>query len=408
MHDTYERGFTTPEDGETDTERIRAAIDSAKQTGINKTVIPRYNSRSKSLFWTVDAPIQIPSDFVLELDNCEIRFTGGGAFEIGGQAAAEHSRVQLVGRGNALLTADEQMLTDHLVRIENAEHVSVSGIALKNRHTRGVLCRCVTLTTIKDVWFLNEPVSVQNGLTENCAARNHASGIAVVDGCDNVMIENIFGTTYGDTVTVSTFSDSADSSEKHTLHDIFVRNVRSNCFVFSNVRLQNAKGGLLSGITVEGVTDLSHEGSFFRARAAVSVGGAAHEDCAAAVGETRNITVKNVVSRGACAVELLHSVQNITVADVTVRADGGSALGCGESLLYNNIYLCNVKFEPRRALPYPIEEVKKEAYIETPLFSEENFYPYRAVCNMREMHGFNFKINGVYGDMVDNLLALCQ
>ncbi len=411
MHDIYEFGFTTPQEGETDAESIQAAIDLAKEKGLDKTVIPRYNKRTGALYWTVDAPVKIPSDFVLELDNCEVRFLGEGAFEICGEDKTYAERVHLLGKGNAKVCGGENAHRP-LICIENARQVTVSGFSICNQHTRGILCRGVSLAVIRDIWFFNNFAPAFPG-----EIPGNAKGITVASRCDNVTIENIFGTTIGDTVEITTFSGGAPlrgstpqrdgtSAEENAIRDISIKNLRTDCYVFSNVCLLNGNGNLLGNVVLDGVTDLSKEKSPYRAKAAVSIGETVYGFRPSELGETRNITVKNVVSRGACAVELLHSVQDITIGDVTVRSDGGAVLGCGKTLSYNNIYLCNVKFDPRNAPPYPIEEVKKTAYIETPLLPGENFYPYRAVCNMRDIHGFNFKINGVYADMVDNLLRI--
>lgn len=441
MHDIYEYGFTTPQEGETDAGSIQAAIDLAKKTGLDKTVIPRYNKRTGALYWTVDTPVKIPSDFVLELDNCEVRFLGEGAFEIYGGADTYAERVWLSGTGNAKLSGGETAGRP-LVFIENARQVTVCGLNICNQATRGILCRGVSLAVLRDIWFSNDLTPAFPG-----EMPRNAKGITVACGCDNLTIENIFGTTIGSTVEITTFSGGApqrcgmlprgcsplggsallsDSvplgsstsqsgvlpqidgmpAEESAVRDIFVKNVRSDSFVFPNVCLVNGDGKLLCNVVIDGVTDLSKEKRPYRARTAVSIGETVYGFRPSQLGEMRNITVKNVASRGACAVELVSSVQDITIGDITVRSDGGAALGCGKTLSYHNIYLCNVKFDPRMAPPYPIEEVKKTAYIETPLFPGEDFYPYRAVCNMRDIHGFNFKINGVYADMVDNLLRI--
>ncbi len=418
MHDIYELGYTQPENNESaDAERIQAAIDLAKETGLNKTVIPRCNRGAGACRWVVDAPVTIPSDFVLELDNCQVELTGDGGFDVCGGEETPAERVRLVGTGNACISGGEKAGRP-LIFIENARQVTVCGLSLQNRHTRGILCRGVSLAVIRDIWFFNDLAPVLPG-----ELPGNAKGITVACGCDSVTVENIFGTTLGDTVEVTTFSGggsphcggspqygstppcSGTSVNTSAVRDIFIKNVRSDCSVFSNVRFVNGDGNLLSGALVDGVTDLSREGASYRAGAAVSIGETVYGFCPARLGETRNMSVKNVVSRGACAVELVSSVQDITISDITMRSDGGAAVGCGKTLEYNNIYLCNVKFDPRQA-PYPIEEVRKPDYIETPLFPGEHFYPYRAVCNMRDIHGFNFKINGVYADMVDNLLRI--
>ena len=427
MQNIYELGFTSPCSGKTDAESIQAAIDLAKETGINKTVIPRYNKGAEMLYWVVDSPVRIPSDFVLELDNCEVRLTGKGSFEICGENGTPAESVQLFGSGNARICGEPEA-NRPLILLENAKRVTVCDFAMKNEHTRGILCRGTSCAVIKDIWFLNELASTAGCMAAVDAELKNTGGITVAGGCDNVTIENIFGTTIGDTVEITTFSCGAPREEsmicedgtpqegapqggrritgESTVRDISVKNVRTDCFIFSNISLKNGDGNRLCNVTADGVTDLSQEKSAYRAKAAVSIGETVYGFRPSELGETRNITVKNIVSRGVCAVGLINSVQDVTIADITVKSDGGAALGCPKTLLYNNIYLCNVKFDPRDAAPYPIEEVRKSAYIETPLFPGKNFYPYRAVCNMRDIHGFNFKINGVYADMVDNILRI--
>ncbi len=394
METILERGYTVPLSGETDSDAINCAIQTAVDAGLNKTVIPRYNRAKHAFGWTLDAPVFVPSDFTLVFDNAELTFQGAGAICAAGTEENPLKNVCLLGIGNAMLK--DGGAESALLQAEHVKNLRVSSLAISNPQTRGISCHAITESRIFDITFLNDSIDWQ----KDCMRRGN--GIFIGAGSNNVTVEHILGRTYGNTLEISAVCDSGAAVTR----GITVRNVASDCFGFANIRLINAGESLLSNILIDGVTDLSQEGAPYRARTAVSVGDAVFGKIPAALGETRNITIKNVVTRGFSAVNLVNAVQDITIADVTVKADGGAALSCDRTLQYHNIYLCNVKFDDRTTGAYPIDLVRVPAYIGAPAEQNAHFYPYRAVCNMRDIHGDNFKINGVYGNMVDNLLRI--
>lgn len=400
MLDIYERGYTVPEKkgAGSDSEAVQHAVDTAKNAGLNKTVIPRYNKGRGECLWVLEEAVRLPDGFALELDNAVVSCKGNGAIVACGEANKPLENVRISGAGNAKLIDDGA--DGALLQLRYVTGARVSGIAIENKGTRGIFCLGVTESMIYDITFQNERVLKT---AEGDGRRKNGNGITLSAGCANITVEHIFGVTHGNTVEISAFSGE---TEENSTRDILVRDVRSDCYVFSNVRLVNTGGHMLQNIMVDGVTDLSEVGALYRAHTAVSVGDAVFGQSPAALGETRNITVKNVTTRGFSAVNLCNSVQDITIADLTLKSDGGSALSCDRFLEYNNIYLCNIKFDDRTTGAYPIELVRVPAYIGAPAYSETHFYPYRAVCNMRDIHGNNFKINGVYANMVDNLLRI--
>lgn len=402
MLEIYERGYTIPFCGNSDSEAITHAIMQAKAMGLNKTVIPRYNKRAGVCRWELDTPVLIPGDFTLMLDNAEVAFRDNGAFLVMGEEQKPLEHVHIFGSGNACLT--DEGTYGALMRLVFLKHARIHGLHIKNRNTRGIFCLGLTDSFLSDILFSADfPPFASSDEEEAIIRRNNAGGITISAGSSHVTIEHIYGKTYGPTIEISAFSGE---TERDTTKDILVRDVRSDCATFSNVRLVNADGHILQNIVIDGVTDTSAPGSIYRSRAAVCIGDAVFGRTPSVLGEIRNLTVKNITSRGFAAVNVVNTVQDITIADLTLREDGGCGLSCDRTLCYNNIYLCNIKFNDRNTPPYPIDEVRKTTFIHPPAKTDTHIFPYRAACNMRDIHGGNFKINGIYANMLDNLLRI--
>ncbi|MBQ4087975.1 MAG: hypothetical protein IJC78_07000 [Clostridia bacterium] len=404
MMDIYERGYTVPFSGNSDCEAITHAISEARAMGLYKTVIPRYNKRTGVCRWVLDAPVLVPENFTLVFDNAEVAFTDNGSILVMGEERKPAESIHIFGIGNARLI--DEGTYGAMMRIAFAKNVRLHGLTFKNRGTRGIFCLGMTDSYLYDLTFDGEfpPKEAENtDAEENTIRRKNAGGLMLSAGCKGVTVEHIYGKTYGHTVEISAFSGE---TECDTTQDILVRDVRSDCYTFSNVHLVNAEGHLLSNIMIDGVTDTSKVGALYRGRATVSIGDTVFGRTPSALGEIRNMTVKNITSRAFAAVNIIHSVQDITVADLTIREDGGCGMSCDRTLAYHNIYFCNIKFDDRKTPPYAISEVKKPSYIQPPRETDAHFYPYRAVCNMRDIHGGNFKINGIYANMLDNLLRI--
>jgi len=380
----YEMGYTLPDVTEkSDARAIQQAIDLAKREGLNRTRVPRFNQRKNVCFWQIDTPIFLPEHFVLEIDNAELIFEGEGAFVLSGTDGALCEYTKLCGTGNATLIKEEGAFGTPVLSLLYCKQCAVSGLILKS-NTDGIVCTHTTQSRFYDLVF--------ESLGEK------ASGIVLKDDCNNITVEQISGKTNGNTVELI-------ASPYSTVRDILIKNIRTDCKEFANVVLSCSEDGFIRNVTVESVFDLSEVGAVVRPRAAVVVGSAVSGYEPPQMGRVRNLMVRNVVTRAVNAVELCNTVQDITISDISIRSDGGVAVGADATLYYNNIYLCNVKFDDKPE-PYPIRLVKEPVYIETPRNLSENFYPYRAVCNMRDSYGYNFKINGIYANMTDNLLRM--
>lgn len=409
MADEKLLGYTTPDGLEiekTDTQRIADAIARAKALGLNKTVIPRYNAAKGECKWVITEELCIPRDMIFALDNCEIELAENGAILVCGSLDEPTCNVEITGSGQAKIFCKDANRRAPLIRVENAKRVTLAGLTIENGYTRGMLLRNSEIIAIRDIYFSNEVTEEDIENARESGAKVNARGIVLCGGCSHISVTDIGGTTLGDTVEITPFSQIGEARGMGKITDIAVKNVRTDCFVFSNFSVKNGDGNVVSCIYAENISDTSKEGSNYRAESAVSIGETRYGFPLSQPGETRNFTVKNIITRSASAVKLSHYIEDITIADVTVKADGGVALGCAGELLYQNIYLCNVKFEPRLAPAYPIEKVRKESFVETPLVTEGAFYPYRAACNIQNAQGNGMKINGVYAQSLDNLMRM--
>ena len=305
---------------EYDSKTIQEAIKRACKNKENKVVIPRINPRTGQPLWEITETIYLPSDFCLILDNCHLRMADGvfcnmfcneNAYT---EKCEEQKNISITGIGNALLDGGiPNGLTEKTSNKDGFPHIlnntmiffrNVSGFEVKNLHMKEQRWWGMTFTfcsggTISDIDFYATNVTPNQ------------DGIDLRAGCHDIVIQNISGRTGDDTIALTALGAYKGGlsemlkieGKSEDVYNVIIRNVHSQVTGGHHiVRLLNHDGVNLYNILIDGIIDCSDD---LRAKAALKIGDARYSHIRKAVlGETRNITARNIISRAKTAVNL--------------------------------------------------------------------------------------------------------
>lgn len=95
----------------TDNESISLAVQRAKETGVNKVVIPRHNLRTGRDLWVIEDTVLLPDDIEILVDDAHLVLADGSfcnmfanerlGTELGRTSEGEQRNITLRGRGRA-------------------------------------------------------------------------------------------------------------------------------------------------------------------------------------------------------------------------------------------------------------------------------------------------------------------
>lgn len=320
-----EKPFLTPNDkgimGAGDAVSIQNAIDVASENGINKVVIPRYNKRTDSNVWVIGATLHIPANMMLVLDNCRLELAEGFAGAMftnalsdaqnGKLIAGEQTDIRIQGKGEAVLAGEGAMLYLHNVR-----NFTVEGFRVDNHSGCGIMLMYCAYGKVCNIEFAGD------------CTKEDQDGIVLRCGCHDVTVENITGFVAGNVV--SLVAEAAPDRElaAHVMglvvdvRNIIVKNIKATC-CGNLVKLFNQDGVMLYNILIESVSDTSADYSENRPYSAVMIGEpeAKPNVRAALPGETKNVTVRNVFTRGQYGVALCGALTNTLLESIHVHGD---------------------------------------------------------------------------------------
>ena len=337
------KDFITPNETirENDAASINAAIQAAKAARLSRIVIPRYNLRTKSSRWVIGSPIRVPSDFTVILDNCYMvqetgclcnMFNNEHAYDekLGILMEPQDRNIAVIGEGNVILDGGEH---NNLRETTNGKRglpniwmnnmlcwMNVSGLRVENLHIRNqrwwainhIFCDGVTLKNL------------------NFFARPHVPNMDGIDlrvGCHDFRLENITGRTGDDLVAFTALWGRGEEARRQEgrdgdIHDVTLRNIKGDantCYLF---RILNHDGNQVYRIEGDTFMDSSDYTSKIRSGAAISVGSPFYYKLSqAAPGDTREIRLKNITSRGTHAVLLNHTVQDSSFDNIHTFGD---------------------------------------------------------------------------------------
>jgi len=346
MSELKERLYFTPNDpefmGSDDSESIQNAVDKASELGVNQVIIPRINARTEKAEWIIARAIRLPSNMTVKLDNCYMRQADGvmchmfenslANEEAGKLLENEEHDITISGIGNVLLDGGKhngvlektagkfgfpKIWSNNMIYFHNTRNIVVENLRVQRQRWWAInflFCRFVRISNIDFKTIPNV---------------NNQDGIDLRRGCNNFIIENITGKTGDDTIALTNLNAVKGfetvwevPGKDPDIHDVVIRNVKSNshyCFI---VRLLNHDGNKIYNINMDGIHDVSEYESRQAPGAAICIGSHIYwSQRPARLGETRNITINNVSTRGSTAIKFSNNLSDSYISNVKTYGD---------------------------------------------------------------------------------------
>lgn len=354
----------TPNDadmiGRNDSESIQNAVNKAAELGVNKVTIPRYNKRTDSHQWIITESIKLPSYMVVVLDNCYITLDRGCYGNIfvnsecytteGSTLGGEQVGIKLIGEGNVVLDGGEHnglfernqhkygfpsVWNNAFVLLHNVKDFVIENIHFGHLRWNAIALMYARHGKLSKLSFMEY---------ENQPGLPNLGCIYVRLGCNNLYIQDINAKSSSAGIILgASKKDLEDQTavlgKPMDINDIIIRNITSDPFRGSCIQMYNNDGCKLYNILVEGVMDTSRRETKHRPRAIVEIGNpnqtvAERENC---MGETFNITVRNIVSRAFAAVKLSGNICNSSFYNVKTYDDAWSLVATGRNAVLENL-----------------------------------------------------------------------
>lgn len=364
---------------EHDSLTIQAAIDRACELKENRLVIPRINARTGKDLWEIKETIYLPSDFTLILDNCHLRMADGvfcnmfcsvGAFD---KDCKEQKNISVIGIGNVLLDGGvPNGLTEKtsgqngmpgiskntMILFRNVSGFEVRNIHMKEQRWWGMTFMYCDHGTISDIDF------AATNITPN------QDGIDLRVGCHDIIIENISGFTGDDTIALTAltgklYENYVIEDKCDDIYNVIIRNVISHVSGGHHiVRLLNHDCVKLYNILIDGIVDTSNG---INAKAALKIGDARYSHIRkSCLGETHNITARNIISRAKVGVLLGGTLSDSYFSNI--QQYGGYAIQSSDcdvaNLCFDSVVVTDgglYSFEQTRGTNVVIKNVIKPA-----------------------------------------------
>lgn len=365
---------------ETDSKMIQAAVNEAAKYGA-EVVVPRFNERTGKCLWELDESIKLFTGSYVTLDNCHIRLMDDTYIHFFENSSAddftewwkEDKReydIRLIGKGNTVLDGGNHngiFEKDFTIYDENGNFVKrvnykgLPSIAIN----RGLEFRNVERITVKGLRFIN--LRYWAMCFEFCSFGHVADitfeahgevpnqdGIDIRVGCNNFLVENIYGLTGDDTIALTNFGNpKAMETDPHLdfdIHEIIIKNVRAymsdHCDI---IRILNRGGVKIYNVEISNVVDITPEYSEDRALAAIRIGDICDYQFRLNVpGETRNIIVRDVITRARFGAYIANSLVDSVFENFMMTSDGGIGMyfnGCSLENVYVDRFMYNTRAE---------------------------------------------------------------
>ena len=347
-----------------DIEKINAAITAAAGTTNCVKISKRHaDAASERDFWLIDSAIFIPENMTLIVSDCKIKLSNRcrdnflrSANTLDPEVPRIHN-VHIIGEGKAVFEgADDPRSTGDAVKVLGERTygsdtgkagetptgdwrnigillVRISDFSLKNievvnSHSWAISLEYCTDGVISNLGFFSDGYLEVNGKLERTLNKD---GLDLRRGSRNIVIENIYGATGDDLVALTSipttvrpagqfgeheFLGSSENIEDEHTYNVTIKNVKGHSAGHCNiVRFLNACGVKMYDISLDGVEDTSpainHCGSTVRVGDTVAAWGGV-----APIGDTYNITVKNVTSYSKAAIFIGGSLTDSSFSNV--------------------------------------------------------------------------------------------
>lgn len=390
-----------------DSAMIQAAVDEAAKNG-DLVVIPVHNERTGKDFWQLEREIRLHTGSAVCLQGCHLIqsetkyhnvFTNSNfGTEKAYKKTGTQYDIHIYGVGNALIDGGNPVnelteatsLKDGMPHVTqnsmfnfiNTERIRIENIRIKNQKYWAFVFHYCAHVRISNIDF-HAPNTFIN-----------QDGIDLRTGCSDFVIENISGCTGDDVVALtclkSMYDEYMEPSFDTSINTVTIRNIQARTN-YSLVRLLNHGGKKLYNIIVDGViedvmrqpaedklwTESDPRKKYLRSGAAVRIGenGYYGDGAKAEIGDTYNITVKNVVSRGRMAVRAACTLSESVIENVKVYDNGGNAVYFGDGE-YKNILVRDI-FYPQNVEAYECDDNRFEANVNNVYFDVD---PNRDIC----------------------------
>lgn len=354
-----------------DSKMIQAAVDEAAKYG-SQVVIPRVNERTGECIWNIGECINLHTGSYVVLDNCHLRLEDDTHIHFFQNSTClkeewwkpEHRQydIQIIGQGNAVLDGGNHngVFESHFAEYDDRGNlirtINYKGLGT-SRINIGIDFKNAERTTVKGLRFINQRYW---GLCYEICSYGHVAdlnfesygreipnqdGVDIRVGCNNFLIENIYGSTGDDAVALTNFGTTygCDFLTKDTgldidIHDIIIKNIRSymadNCDI---IRILNRGGTQMYNVQISNVVDITPEGSTDRPLAAIRIGDlTGYSKRLNYPGEIRNITIRDVVTRGRFGLYIANSLVDSTIENVMFTSE------CGIGVYFNGCEIENV------------------------------------------------------------------
>ena len=237
------------------------------------------------------------------------------------------------------------------IEFRNVERVTVKGLRFINQRYWGLSFEFCSHGHVSDI---------------NFEAMNHVvnqDGVDIRVGCHNFLVENINGYIGDDIVAITNFGRFASLLPGYNetrdmdmaIHDIIVKNIRSYhtgpCDI---IRILNRGGGVTYNVQIANVIDCTPEYSESndnRPIVGIRIGDIANYRAEPAKkGDVRNITVRDVVTRGRFGVYVANTIVDSVFENIMLTSDAGAGVyfnGCE----MENIYIDKVLYNSFAKVP---------------------------------------------------------
>lgn len=269
--------YITPNDtgvmADTDSHSINNAVRAAIERDIRRVVIPRINERTGKAQWDIDEAVILSSNLEIVLDNCYIRQVDGSMDNVFRNFDDENVRKSLQeeqeniiirGIGNAVIDGGiHNGLTQRNSMKDGLPNVEKNNV-IRFHNLRGF--RLTDFTILNQRWWAINLNYVEEGyiggLKIKCdnGAQNE-DGIDLRSGCNNIILENLFGQAGDDFIALTGFYGGR-ASQKYAvagksidIHDIIIKNIVATSAECTVVALRNQDGVKIYNVTVDTVYD---------------------------------------------------------------------------------------------------------------------------------------------------------
>ena len=404
--------------GKTDNERIENAI--ASRRGRPVVIPPRVSSvEPERDWWLLDRAVELPENTTLILQNCRIKlsdtcrdnFFRSGNCRLGVREPESIGNIHIRGIGNCVLegadhprsTGDSSKLlacpcpknfsgspnptfndlhrhsygTDAAGREEEADtgdwrnigilmanvhHLTIEGIRMVEPHAWAISLEACSHANIHHIEFQACMTRIIDGAEHNI---ENQDGINLRNGCHDVIISDITGTTGDDVIAMTAIAsryrvnEGGQLHQMHIMHNdytrrekgirnVIIRNVLAypagGCGI---IRFLATDGAEIRNVTLDGIVDASPDE--FHAREVVLVG-----ERPGIIGEPdhpygdqpevsiSNITISNVISNCRSGVRIPGGLRDSCISNVISRNPEAKALNCQRPELLKNVQTSNI------------------------------------------------------------------